>query len=192
MCNISTILPVFHVLSLLALVVRSLCSVLLGRVGILGHHVLELRPQALDLAELIADLSCTSQRCGCDEAVERMYVPLSHPQDCGSVCSYSAARLPGSLRRRPRAAHAAAQSTTSRLTRRWWMPSLFLLVRAIGSGWHDLWNALCEDETSQSARLGSRGALARPLPSLSHELPSILPYHNMVGTCRPERSQWNS
>jgi hypothetical protein len=78
------------------------------------------------------------------------------------------------------------------LTRRWWMPSLFLLVRAIGSGWHDLWNALCEDETSQSARLGSRGALARPLPSLSHELPSILPYHNMVGTCRPERSQWNS
>jgi len=59
-------LPAFHVLSLLlAFVVRSLCSVLLGRVWILGHHVLELRPQALDLAELISNLSCTSQICVC-------------------------------------------------------------------------------------------------------------------------------
>jgi hypothetical protein len=70
MCNIFPILPVFHVLSLLAFVVRSLCSVLLGRVGIFGHHILELRPQALDLTELIANLSCTSQIYVCDEVVE--------------------------------------------------------------------------------------------------------------------------
>jgi hypothetical protein len=70
MCNIFPILHVFHVLSLLAFVVRSLCNVLLGRVGIFGHHILELRPQALDLTELIANLSCTSQIDVCDEVVE--------------------------------------------------------------------------------------------------------------------------
>jgi len=140
MCNIPPILHVFHVLCLLALVVRSLRSVLLGRVGIFGHHVLELRPQALDLAELIADLLFACQIYVCDEVVEQMNALLSHPQDCGSVCSCFAAQLPGSLRRRPRAVHAAARSTTSHSTRRWWMPWLFLLSgkdERIGGGWHN-------------------------------------------------------
>jgi hypothetical protein len=162
MCNISPILPVFHALSLLALVMRSLCSVLLGRVGILGHHVLELRPQALDLAEFIADLSCKSQRSVCDEAVERIYVLLSHPQDCGSACSCFAARLPGSLRRRPRAVHAAVQSTTSHSTRRWWMPSLFLRSgqdKQLAVAGTICWTRCVK--TSQPARLGSRGHACR-------------------------------
>jgi hypothetical protein len=152
MCNISPILPVFHVLSLLALVMRSLCSVLLGRVGILGHHVLELRPQALDLAEFIADLSCKSQRSVCDEAVERIYVLLSHPQDCGSACSCFAARLPGSLRRRPRAVHAAVQSTTSHSTRSGQDKQLAVAVTIC-------WTRCVK--TSQPARLGSRGHACR-------------------------------
>jgi hypothetical protein len=41
---------------------RSFLGVLFRRVGLFGHYILELRPKALDLAELVANLPYHSQR----------------------------------------------------------------------------------------------------------------------------------